>query len=78
MSYNFAPTRAPPINMPVLNLPGSFDGIVSQFGDVANSIVAGNRDILDWVIVGFAAYGGFILIPRILRAASKAFKKIIK
>jgi hypothetical protein len=64
--YDFAPTRAPPINLPVLNLPGSFGDLAFQAGTL---IDWGLNNWMDILILGFAAYGGIVLIPRIINVS---------
>jgi len=68
--YDFAPTRAPPIGLPQLNLPGSFD-----FGNLAYQGEAllnwGMSNWFDLAVLGFAVYGAIVGIPRILGIGAK-------
>ena len=73
--YDFAPTRAPPINLPVLNLPGSFSDIAYQGGALINWAT---NSWIDIAILGLAAYGGFILFPRVFKMSKTWVKKFLK
>jgi len=68
--YDFAPTRAPPIGLPNLNLPGSFGSMAYDVMSLANSI-----NWLDILIFGFAGYGLVIGLPRIFKFGKKWINK---
>jgi len=73
--YDFAPTRAPPINLPNLNLPGSFGDLAYQGSEMLNW---GMNNVLDLTILGFAAYGGFVLIPKMFNLAKSWVRKFLR
>lgn len=73
--YNFAPTRAPPLNLPILNLPGSFGDLAYQGGALINWAA---NNYLDILLLGFAAYGGMILVPRLFKMSKKWAGKFLK
>jgi len=68
--YDFAPTRAPPIGLPHLNLPGSFNSIAF---DAVSAIQS--APWLDFLIYGFAIYGGMILIPKMFKIGQSWVRK---
>jgi hypothetical protein len=75
--YDFAPIRAPPIGMPVLNLPGSFGvGDLAYQGGALIDWAFNNW--LDILLLGFAAYGAMILVPRMFKTTVAFGKKFIK
>jgi hypothetical protein len=73
--YDFAPTRAPPIGIPNLNLPGSFNSLSYAAFDIANQAMS--LPWLDLIIIGFAAAGVYAYGPKMLKMGKTFWNKAV-